>query len=328
MSEIAELLSLHPATVRGYIHDFNESGFQGLEPASGSGRKLKIKWTKEHWEDLLAQKPSDIEKLQSGAQNWNQELICLYFSQYEGITVSQGTVSKSLKAAKINWNRARLRVHSPDPHYVIKRERVEGLRQMALTGTLSPAQASHPPPEVEGRSTYLVYFDAADLHWCPDTGNTYVPCGEQLKVDSPGKENPWYALFGSLVYPSGDGHYTIHDRKRSDEVVNHLQGLIERDPDGFWFVILDNASAHHTDLVNSFVNEQSHRLELVFLPTYSPHLNLIERLWKLMRGQVTKNNFFASLQTLAHAVQVWLEKLSFGQFCSLLGIDENDLQFV
>ena len=293
-----------------------------------TGRPPKISWTTEQWQDLLGQPPSQFEKLETGAQNWTQKLLSQYFTQYEACPVSQSAISKVLKVAKINWTRARLRIHSPDPHYVIKRERVEGLRQMALKGELSPAQASHPPPEVEGRSTYLAYFDAADLHWCPDTGNSYTPCGQQLKVDSPGKENPWYAIFGSLVYPSGEGHYTIHDRKRSEEVVSHLQGLIDRDPNGFWFVVADNASAHQTDLVRSFVKEHQHRLEIVFLPTYSPHLNLIERLWKLMRGQVTKNHFANSLDELAQMVQLWLEKLSIGQFCSLLGIDENDLQFV
>jgi GGDEF domain-containing protein len=34
-------------------------------------------------------------------------------------------------------------------------------------------------------------------------------------------------------------------------------------------------------------------LEMVFLPTYSPHLNLIERLWCLMRKYVTKNQFYS-----------------------------------
>lgn len=60
----------------------------------------------------------------------------------------------------------------------------------------------------------------------------------------------------------------------------------------------------------------------------SPHVNLIERLWRLMRGQMTRNQFYTSLKELAEAIVEWLEKLPFKQFCSLLGIDEQQLVFV
>ena len=69
-------------------------------------------------------------------------------------------------------------------------------------------------------------------------------------------------------------------------------------------------------------------LTSVPLPTYSPHLNLIERLWKLMRGQMTRNQFYLSLKVLCEAIVEWLEKLPFAQFCSLMGIDENELVFL
>lgn len=322
------MLQIHQATVRRYIHEFNQYEFASFEPSTYSGRPPKLTWTKEQWEDLLAQSPSDFDKLKTGAKNWTQKLLSDYFHLYKELKMSQPTLSKSLRSAGINWRRARLRVHSPDPDYVVKRERITGLRQMALSGELSANNATDPPPEAERKPTYLVYFDAADLNWCPGVGATYTACGTQVKVDSPGKSNPWYALLGSLIYPSGDGHYTIHNHKRSDEFIVHLQGLIDRDPHGFWFVILDNASAHKSPAVKTFLADNQDRLELVFLPTYSPHLNLIERLWRVMRHQVTRNVFFESLDALAEAVTVWLEKLPFNQFCSVMGVDENQLQFV
>jgi len=173
-----------------------------------------------------------------------------------------------------------------------------------------------------------VFFDSTDLHWLPDIGNGYAPKGEQIKVDSPGKENPWYALFGSLSYPTGEGLYTIHERKRHQEVKAHLELLLQRDPDGFWFVVLDNASAHTTEMLYSFREQYKQSMECVFLPTYSPHLNLIETLWRVMRGQVTRNQFYQSLIAQCEAVVYWLTRLPFAQFCSLMGINEDDLVFV
>lgn len=195
-------------------------------------------------------------------------------------------------------------------------------------GQLNSHAGSQTEKTEPARQAYLVYFDSTDLHWCPDIGNTYTAVAEQCKVDSPGKANPWLALFGSLIYPNGEGLYTIHQRKRHQEVEVHLQRLIDLDPDGFFFVIMDNASAHKTSDLDAFWDKNKARIEPVFLPTYSPHLNLIERLWAFMRSQMTKNVFYENLKTLSEAVVDWLEKLPFSRFCSLLGIDETACSFV
>jgi hypothetical protein len=149
-----------------------------------------------------------------------------------------------------------------------------------------------------------------------------------MRVESPGLANPWYALFGSLDYPSGEGVYTLHERKRHQELQAHLDVVLASDPTTFRIVVLDSASAHTTPQLDAFLTAQHDRLAFVFQPTYSPHLNLIERLWRLMRGHMTKNQFYASLKELAEAVVAWLEKLPFSQFCSLMGIDDAQLVFV
>lgn len=178
------------------------------------------------------------------------------------------------------------------------------------------------------RRAYLVFLDATDLHWCPEVGNGYTLSGQQLKIESPGFDDPWCALFGSLRYPTGEGLYTIHARKRHQEVATHVALLLERDPDAFWFVVLDNVSAHTTPQLAAFWAQYQERLERVFLPTSSPHLNLIERLWRFMRGQMTRNQFYESLMAQCQAIVAWLEQLPFAQFCSLMGIDEKTLNFV
>jgi len=166
-------------------------------------------------------------------------------------------------------------------------------------------------------------MDSTDLHLCPDTGATYVPAGKQTKVDSPGKENPWYALFGSLNYPQGEGSYTIHERKRHQEVQTHLKYLIDSHPETYLFVVMDNASAHTTPQLDEFWETYRHRIEPVWLPTYSPHLNLIEKLWWYLRKQVTKNYFYSNLDQMAIAVIEWLNLLPIERFCSLMGIKDG-----
>ncbi len=163
------------------------------------------------------------------------------------------------------------------------------VKKKAVAGTL----CSHDTPDADleqpAKPAKLAFFDSTDLHQCPDVGRGYVSQGSQLKVDSPGLANPWYALFGSLIYPSGEGLYTIHERKRHQEVRTHLQLLPDSEPDTFWIVVSDNASAHTTPKLDEFLSRHHNRLCLVFQPTYSPHLNLIERLWRLMRHHMTRN---------------------------------------
>jgi len=66
-------------------------------------------------------------------------------------------------------------------------------------------------------------------------------------------------------------------------------------------VITDNVSYHHSEELEPFL--KSHRgLRLDFLPPYSPKLNPIERVWKLLRRLCTHNVYFETLEQLEEVV--------------------------
>jgi len=328
ISKLAAMFDVCTATVRDYIKRYNKGGIETLKRRNSNGRPPRINLTKTEWEELLHRSPCQFEKLNTGARNWTQKLLALYCHEYLGVQITPSAICMLLKRMDIRWNRGKLKVTSPDPLYTVKRERVETLKKKAESGTLSSHDAADADTSLKAKPGRLVFFDPTDLHWCPDIGNGYAPRGEQIKVDSPGSENPWYALLGSLQYPAGEGLYTIHERKRHQEVKAHLELLVQRDPDAFWFVALDNASAHTTPMLDGFREQHKQSMEFVFLPTYSPHLNLIDSLWRVMRGQVTRNQFYQSLIAQCEAVVDWLTKLPFSQFCSIMGINESDLDFV
>jgi len=56
-------------------------------------------------------------------------------------------------------------------------------------------------------------------------------------------------------------------------------------------VILDNAKYHYSKEVKDVV-AASTRLHLVYLPSYSPELNLIERVWKFFKKKVLYNKYY------------------------------------
>jgi transposase len=64
-------------------------------------------------------------------------------------------------------------------------------------------------------------------------------------------------------------------------------------------VILDNAKYHYSWKVKEFL--KTSRIQLVFLPSYSPNLNLIERLWKFFRKKVLYNKYYEKLDDFRNA---------------------------
>ena len=60
-------------------------------------------------------------------------------------------------------------------------------------------------------------------------------------------------------------------------------------------LVLDNARYHKAHELKAYLEEVKDRLELLFLPPYSPDLNPIEMVWRETRREVTNNRYFTSL---------------------------------
>ena len=67
-------------------------------------------------------------------------------------------------------------------------------------------------------------------------------------------------------------------------------------------VFLDNARYHHAEIVQQWLARPGCRIRLHFIPTYSPHLDPIERLWGLMHKNVTHNRCYAKFNDFCNAV--------------------------
>jgi transposase len=72
-------------------------------------------------------------------------------------------------------------------------------------------------------------------------------------------------------------------------------------------VISDNARYHHASLHAEWRHANAAAFRLHFLPPYSPNLNPIERVWKLLRRLWIHNRHFASLQGVSDVVDAQFE---------------------
>ena len=107
VSEIAAIFDLSDNTVRGYINRYNQAGLEGLKADYGQGRNKTITLSKDELVELLRRSPSQFKKLETGARNWNQELLKQYLRHYHQIEVSQSAISRRFKDLGIPWNRAK-----------------------------------------------------------------------------------------------------------------------------------------------------------------------------------------------------------------------------
>lgn len=75
-------------------------------------------------------------------------------------------------------------------------------------------------------------------------------------------------------------------------------------------LVLDNARIHRSRLVQSKLSDwEAKNLYVFYLPTYSPHLNLIETLWRKMKYEWLKAEDYASFETLSEAVKKILREI-------------------
>lgn len=62
-------------------------------------------------------------------------------------------------------------------------------------------------------------------------------------------------------------------------------------------ITIDNAPWHRGAVVDEVLTASPH-LRLYRLPRYSPHLNVVERFWRLLRRRATHNRLCATMATL------------------------------
>ena len=94
---------------------------------------------------------------------------------------------------------------------------------------------------------------------------------------------------------------------RTDDTINAqstlklFEALEKKHPEANTiFITLDNARYYKNKLVSTYL--ETSKIKLFFLPSYSPNLNLIERLWKFMRKTILYNQYYEKFGEFKTAV--------------------------
>ena len=73
-------------------------------------------------------------------------------------------------------------------------------------------------------------------------------------------------------------------------------------------LVLDNARYQRCDLVKQLAEQL--KIELLFLPPYSPNLNLIERLWKLVKKECLYSTYYENFALFRARIQTFLSTMN------------------
>lgn len=260
---IARLMQVSEAYVRQVIHDFNERGFEALDPKWSAGRPRKVdRATRERIACIARCCPRDLGWPFS---TWSLSKLREVLVVNKIAVISRETLRQILKAEGVSWQAVKTWKAGTDPEFTAKMNRVLDLYD-------------HRP--ADGRVICVDEFGPLNLQ--PRAGRGWFPRRHPRRLRATYRRTQGVRhLLGALDLATGKLHYRIRDRKRWQEFLSLLKSLRARWPGERLYLIADNFGPHKHPEVRTWA--AANNVELVYLPTYSSWLNWIESEFAALR---------------------------------------------
>lgn len=279
-SEVAEILLLDETTIREYAKKFEKGGIDELltyyyKPYEGFLFDYEI-------EILCEELDSKIYK--------EAKAVCAFI----------------LEAFDVYYTERGCRDLLHRLGYVYKKpvgvpQKVDAEKQRKFVKRYKRLRKKQKPDEV------FLFTDATH-----PTHNSVPVCGwirkgenRQLKQNTGRKR---VNIIGSLNIDTKNVHHTLHKTVNTEAFIEHLSMVMTVYACASLVrVFVDNAQYFKNETVFNFVRGTNVYIEL--LPTYSPNLNLIERVWKLMKKVVRANWFIETFKDFKSEIIKFLDEL-------------------
>jgi transposase len=204
---------------------------------------------------------------------WSCASLAAQLKVNRGLEVSADTLRRWLREVGWVWKRAKLAAKDDDPQRVEKLARIRWLFEQL------------------GAQQLLLFADELDIHLLPKVGYQWMEKGTQQEVMTPGTNEKNY-LAGALDIVTGRLLHCVWFRKTSGLFIDLLKVI-----DGTYsayqytkiFVVVDNYKIHKAKAVEQWLKKHP-RIELVFLPTYCPRANPIERAFGDVHDKCSRNH--------------------------------------
>jgi transposase len=205
-----------------------------------------------------------------------------------------------LKRNGIQLRSARVQQWSPDEEYLSKRDHLLECLQ---------ATARHP------EETVLLFLDEMGYYrWPVETRVWWATApAEPAVAERGGGNNTQWRIVGVLNALTGQVNYLDNYIVGRRQLIEMYKRITDIYPNArrIW-VVQDNWSIHqHPDVLETL--QTWPQIEPVWLPTYSPWLNPIEKLWRWLRQDVLKmHRWWADHKILRSQVRAFLDQFAKG----------------
>lgn len=270
--EICEIVGISGNTLRSYLRDFQEGGIEKLKEVNFYKPQSELENHKDTIEKYFREHPASGIK---EAMNKIEELT--------GVKRSENRVRKYLKS--IGMKRCKVGM-IPAKADVEEQERFV---KEDMTPRLKEAE--------EGKR--IVFFvDAAHFVLAPFLGFLWAFTRVFIKAPAGRKR---FNVLGALNAVTHELITVCNDTYINAESVCELLQKIANMYVGIPItLILDNARYQKCKVVHELAALLN--IELLYLPAYSPNLNIIERLWKFVKKKCLWSKYYADFKDFKMAI--------------------------
>jgi len=271
IDQIAKAIDLDRDTVSQVISTYEQNGLGGLFDKKRNGRPTIF--TKEDEEIILSEVNKNPRQLKATMPN---------ITKQTNKKSSMQTIKRIIKKKRLCWKRIKKKLaNKPDPkEYELKKKEIENLSQRA-----------------DKEEINLFFGDESGFSLVPSVPYAWQEIGENIEV--PSSISTRVNVLGFLNKQNNDLKcMTVEGSINGDCVIGIIDSLFQNIEKETW-IILDNASVHKNKKFELKMKEwEKKELNIFFLPTYSPELNLIEILWRFIKYQWLDFSAYESLSCL------------------------------
>ena len=147
---------------------------------------------------------------------------------------------------------------------------------------------------------YLYFIDAVHPEYQSQAVSGWIKKGECKTLQTTGKQKRLHFV-GALSLKNMNVVIREYETIDADAMIHFFKELEQESKAANIHVILDNARAHRNHKLDEYL--KTSRIQVHYLPPYSPNLNPIERLWKVFRETTLYNRFFPTCWEFFEAVR-------------------------
>ncbi len=240
---------------------YRAGGWDALDAGKRGGRKPKLDAKAIEWlyRTLTNDQPTQWK---FPFALWTLKLVAKLIHQELGIRLSRWSVSRLLRQLGLSPQRPLFRAQQQDA------ERVARWKAEVF-------------PEIRRKAEQCngaVYFlDESAVRSDHHAGTSWSPKGKTPVVRTTGARFSLNII--GAISPQGEFRFMLYEKSmNAQRFIEFLKRLLNDEPRRI-FLIVDGHPVHRSRAVKKFVESTQGRLELHFLPPYSPEVNPIEQVW-------------------------------------------------